>query len=79
MFLAEFAGHETEILTAGRAEDKFHLDLWAANRIILEEAGVQPDHIAVTDICTCCNPERLFSHRASHGKRGNLGAFLMVK
>ena len=66
-------------LSGGAPEDKFHLDLWAANRIVLEEAGVQPEHIAVTDICTCCNPERLFSHRASCGKRGNLGAFLYLQ
>ena len=68
----------TNYLGSGRPEDKFHLDLWQANRIILEEAGVLPSHIAVTDICTCCNPGILFSHRASHGKRGNLGAFLMI-
>ena len=66
-------------LAAGNPEDKFHLDLWQANRIVLEEAGVLPAHISVTDICTCCNPDLLFSHRASHGKRGNLGAFLMIK
>ncbi|HCE78653.1 MAG TPA: laccase domain-containing protein, partial [Lachnospiraceae bacterium] len=30
------------------------------------------------DICTCCNPDLLFSHRASHGRRGNLGAFLTL-
>lgn len=64
--------------SSGQPEDKFHLDLWQANRIVLEEAGVLPSHIAVTDICTCCNPELLFSHRASHGKRGNLGAFMMI-
>ena len=68
----------TKYLAGGREDDKFHLDLWQANRIVLEEAGALPSHIAVTDICTCCNPEILFSHRASHGKRGNLGAFLMI-
>ena len=68
----------TKYLTGGHADDKFHLDLWQANRIVLEEAGVLSSHIAVTDICTCCNPGMLFSHRASHGKRGNLGAFLMI-
>ena len=67
-----------QILRSGHPEDKFHLDLWQANRIVLEEAGALPAHIAVTDICTCCNPDLLFSHRASHGKRGNLGAFLMI-
>ena len=35
--------------------------------------------LAVTDICTRCNPKLLFSHRASHGKRGNLGGFLYLK
>ena len=68
----------TEILASGGPEDKFHLDLWETNKIVLKEAGVQPAHISVTDICTCCDPALLFSHRASHGKRGNLGAFLML-
>ena len=72
------ASGRTDGLPAGQPEDKFHLDLWQANRIVLEEAGVLPSHISVTDICTCCNPDLLFSHRASHGKRGNLGAFLMI-
>ena len=36
-------------------------------------------HIYVTDICTCCNPELLYSHRASGGKRGNLAAFLGIR
>lgn len=58
---------------------KYQLDLWKANEIILKEAGIAPEHLAVTDRCTCCNPSLLFSHRASHGKRGNLGAFLMLK
>lgn len=58
---------------------KYQLDLWKANELVLLEAGVLPEHLAVTDICTCCNPEVLFSHRASHGKRGNLGGFLCLK
>lgn len=58
---------------------KYLLDLWEANRQVLLEAGILKEHISVTDICTCCNPDFLFSHRASDGKRGNLGAFLMLK
>lgn len=58
---------------------KYQLNLWRANEIVLEEAGVLKDNIAVTNLCTCCNPEILFSHRASHGKRGNLAAFLLLK
>ena len=58
---------------------KYQLDLWRANEIVLLEAGLRPERITITDLCTCCNPDLLFSHRASHGKRGNLGAFLMLK
>ncbi|MCH5249372.1 MAG: peptidoglycan editing factor PgeF [Lachnospiraceae bacterium] len=67
---------QSEQLLLSKGKGKYQLDLWKANRIILEEAGVLPDKIQVTDICTCCNPDYLFSHRASQGKRGNLGAFL---
>lgn len=54
------------------------LDLWEACRVTLVEAGVRPENIEVTDICTACNPDRLFSHRASHGRRGNIGGFIML-
>ena len=57
---------------------KYLLDLWQANRQVLLDAGVLPEHIEVTDLCTCCNSEWLFSHRASEGKRGNLGAFIKL-
>lgn len=77
-FAKEFPGREREIL-ADKGEGKYRLDLWRANALVLKSAGVLPEHIAMTDICTCCNEKLLFSHRASHGKRGNLGAFLTIK
>ena len=61
-----------------KGEGKYQLDLWRANELAFLEAGLKPERIAVTDLCTCCNPDLLFSHRASCGKRGNLGAFLML-
>lgn len=67
---------QSEQLLLSKGKGKYQLDLWKANQIILEEAGIAPEKIQVTDICTCCNPDYLFSHRASQGKRGNLGAFL---
>lgn len=76
-FYREFPGHGDEILT-DKGNGKYQLDLWKANEIVLLDAGVKREHISVTDICTCCNPKLLFSHRASHGKRGNLGAFLSL-
>lgn len=57
---------------------KYQLDLWEANRIILKEAGVPEKQIHVTDICTHCNPDYLFSHRTAAERRGNLCAFLSL-
>ena len=58
---------------------KYQLNLWEANHIVLLESGIPEDHISMPNLCTCCNPEFLFSHRASKGKRGNLGAFLGIR
>lgn len=58
---------------------KYQLNLQQANQRILTEAGVLPEHITVTDVCTCCNKDVLFSHRGSHGRRGNMGAFLGLR
>lgn len=80
VFAQEFAGHETEILReSSKNRGKYQLDLWRANELVLLEAGVPKEHIAVTDICTCCNSELLYSHRASGGRRGNLGAYMYLK
>ena len=62
-----------------KADGKYQLDLWKANQIVLEEAGLKREHISVTNICTHCNPELLFSHRRSAERRGNLCAFLCLK
>lgn len=58
---------------------KYQLDLPAINRGILAEAGIPVSHISMANLCTCCNPDLLFSHRATHGKRGNNAAFLMIR
>lgn len=42
---------------------KWHLDLWAANCLCLEEAGVSLQNIRVCGICTCKESERFFSAR----------------
>ena len=77
-FKEAFPGHADEILL-DKKNGKYQLDLWRANEIVLTEAGVLKEKIAVTNICTCCKPDLLFSHRASHGKRGNLGAFIYLR
>ena len=79
MFRANFRESEYDRLFYAKENGKFQLDLWKANELVLTDAGIRPEHLAVTNVCTCCNPELLFSHRASKGKRGNLAAFIALK
>lgn len=58
---------------------KYQLDLWKANKTVMTEAGVREERIAVTNVCTHCNPEILFSHRSAGTARGNLSAFLALR
>ncbi len=76
-FRSAFPENVYDILL-NKGNGKYQLDLWAANRQVLKEAGVLPDNIFVTDVCTCCNTNALYSHRGHNGKRGNLAAFLTL-
>ena len=79
-FIQEFlAGGEDRSLVYQKENGKYQLNLWRANELVLQEAGISSEHISLPGICTCCNPELLFSHRASKGRRGNLCAFLGIK
>ena len=78
-FMDEFADQLDDRLIYRKGNGKYQLNLWNANERILLEAGIRPEHLSITNICTCCNHELLFSHRASHGQRGNLAAFLGLK
>lgn len=60
-------------------EQKYHVDLQRACMENFLVAGLKRQNISLPDICTACNKELLFSHRASFGKRGNQAAVLMLK
>ena len=44
----------------------------------LGDAGILPEHLSVTDLCTACHPDLLWSHRKTNGQRGGLSAFLSL-
>lgn len=58
---------------------KFMIDLLETNRQILVHAGVKNENITVSDVCTNCNSELLWSHRATKGHRGTMSAFMCIK
>ena len=74
-----FAEHLWEQLFYRKPDGKYQLNLWKANELIFREAGISEEHITVTNVCTHCNSDILYSHRAVGDKRGNLCAFLALK
>ncbi len=68
------AGAESLLL---RVNGAVKFDLWAANRMHLEQAGVK--QIEVAGICTACHLEDWFSHRAEKGKTGRFGAAIRLQ
>ena len=66
--------HCIQVLPTG----KFHVDLKALNAKRLENAGLDPEHIAVSGDCTACLPEKYWSHRVTKGERGSQAAMIAI-
>lgn len=78
-FLDVFGDGYGKELLYQKENGKYQLNLHKACEITLLEAGIQAEHLDVTDLCTCCNPDFFFSHRASNGLRGNLAGVMMLR
>lgn len=58
------------------ADGSAYLDLWAANRLALERAGV--GQIEIAGICTATRTDEFYSHRAERGRTGRFGAVVAL-
>jgi len=56
-----------------------HLDLWELNRRDLVRAGVAAAHIEVARVCTRCEHETFFSHRALGYPAGRFGGGIGIR
>jgi hypothetical protein len=61
-----------------KENNKFMIDLLETNRQILTSAGVPEENITLSDLCTRCNSDLLWSHRATQGKRGTMCAMMSI-
>ena len=77
-FRANFTADEAADILLDKGNGKYQLDLWKANWYVLTDAGILPEHLSVTDLCTACHPDILWSHRKTNGQRGGLSAFLSL-
>ncbi|HWR08129.1 peptidoglycan editing factor PgeF [Sporomusa sp.] len=58
--------------------NRWNLNLWEANRQQLKEIGIIDDNISVSGICTACNTQIFYSHRAEAGCTGRIGAIISL-
>ncbi len=78
-FVARYNDKEIVSILLDKCNGKYQLNLHQACRFNLLNAGILEENISMPDICTCCNPHVLYSHRVSNGLRGNLAAVIMLK
>jgi YfiH family protein len=65
----QFASNGTHPVMRGT-----RLDLWETNRRQLLDLGLRPGNIENSTLCTSCNVDTFFSHRAEHGLTGRFAA-----
>lgn len=70
---------EMKLISTALPADKYLLDLNLAIKVSALRMGVKEENFEITGLCTNCNPDLLFSHRATLGKRGTLATFLCMK
>ncbi len=60
-------------------EGKYLLHLAAVNRAQLLEAGLNPQNIHLSGLCTQCHNDLFFSHRQQQGRRGLCASVIGVR
>lgn len=75
--IAESFGPLTE-LAVTRPVEKEHFDVPRANAMLLQRAGMLPEKIEMSNICTKCNLDDWFSHRGQGASTGRQGGVIML-
>lgn len=57
-------------------KEKFKIDLWKANKLLLMKLGIPEGNITVSSMCTKCNEDMFFSYRRDNGRTGSLSAIM---
>lgn len=73
------SGISWELCAELTSPGKWQLDLAAANRELLQLAGLPSDAIQVSDQCVCCHSEQFFSYRRDKEESGRQMGFIMLK
>ena len=78
--LSEFENLEIDnfYIKSKNNPDKAYIDISEVNKKLLLRFGIDERNIFKSDVCSSCNKDLLFSHRATQGRRGNNLAFISI-
>ncbi len=57
---------------------KFHVDLQGIGAKLLADAGLAPENVIDSGVCTMCAHDEFWSHRYTHGRRGVQGGLICL-
>ena len=77
--LTDALGSHAAPLIHPRSNGKYQVDLKQANACFLRRAGLNPEHLAISDQCTACHPDEFWSHRLLGNTRGSMAAMIQLK
>lgn len=77
-FVAEDPAVADRVLIDQKDPEKKYLDLWLANSLGLQAAGLKENNIEIANTCTACNTGEFYSHRAEAGRTGRFAGIIMI-
>lgn len=76
--LANTGNYDIDKFIFPKENNKFMIDLLETNKQIVMNNGIKEENIVKSDLCTKCNSDLLWSHRATNGHRGTMCAFMCI-
>ncbi|MBE6584259.1 MAG: peptidoglycan editing factor PgeF [Ruminococcaceae bacterium] len=67
------------VVPSSTASGKYKCDLAGLNRELLLDCGLEDGNVELVSECTCCQPQKFFSHRYSGGVRGTMLSVIFIK
>lgn len=71
--------YSEQILQFHQDKQKYHLDLWQANALMLQQVGLLKNNIEIAHTCTACNHDIFFSYRADNGSTGRIASIICLR
>lgn len=60
-------------------KEKWYLNLWEVNRVLLQNRGIPDKNITISSICTSCNNDILYSYRKENGTKNRMISAIQLK